>query len=377
MHKYLAAGAAGGILIAGATLIRAADEKARGILRLGPALDPLISPGTAVEKIASGFQFTEGPLWRPDGHLWFSEVTGNVLRSLTAAGTVDVLIRNAGGESNAPPGAFVWPNGMTADKDGSASLCKHTNRRIVRVGSDLRTTVYLDTVEGKRFNSPNDLVFRADGSLYFTDPPFGLPKQDQDAAKELPFNGFFRYANHRLQVVIRDLPRPNGIAFSPGWKHSLRLQFRGENISDGLQSRARRFSFGRPHVAGCQFGAEPGRAGRHESGFKREPLCGRARRRLGSFARRQASRNNSASRDRGQLRMARRRALALHLPRAAVCTAYTCRSGAKRRSIPELVEFDTLIDHVERRLLLRDGSQNMFPGRGREGAVYQLKGPRQ
>lgn len=215
MHKYLAAGAAGAILIAGATLIRAADEKAGSVLRLGRALDSLIAPGTAVEKIASGFQFTEGPLWRPDGHLWFSDVSGNVLRSLTATGTVDVLIRNAGGESNAPPGAFVGPNGMTADKDGSVLLCQHTNRRIVRVGSDLRTTVYLDRFEGKRFNSPNDLVFRADGSLYFTDPPFGLPKQDQDAAKELPFNGVFRYANHRLQVVIRDLPRPNGIAFSP------------------------------------------------------------------------------------------------------------------------------------------------------------------
>jgi len=203
------------VLFGGASLIRGADAQVGNVVRLDPALDSPIPRTAVVEKVASGFQFTEGPLWRSDGHLWFSDVVGNLVRSVTPGGKVEILIRNAGGEAAAPAGSFVGPNGMTADKGGAVLICQHTNRRIVRVGSDLRPTVYLDKFEGKRFNSPNDLVFRSDGSLYFTDPPYGLLKQDQDPAKELSFNGVFRYANQRLQLVVKDLHRPNGIAFSP------------------------------------------------------------------------------------------------------------------------------------------------------------------
>ncbi len=185
------------------------------IVRLDPAFDKLVPPGAIIEKVAGGFQFTEGPLWRPDGHLWFSDVMGNVVRSLTPAGQVQVLIENAGGVSHAPPGSFIGPNAMAADKDGFVLLCQHTNRRIVRLDPQLHQTVYLDKFEGKRFNSPNDLVFHSDGALYFTDPPYGLLKQDDDPAKELKFNGVFRYANGKLTAVIKDLTRPNGIAFSP------------------------------------------------------------------------------------------------------------------------------------------------------------------
>src|SRR6516225_2894187 len=101
---------------------------------------------------------------------------------------------------------------MIADKDSYVLLCQHTNRRIVRVGKDLRTTPFLEKFEGKRFNSPNDLVYRSDASLFFTDPPYGLPKQDDDPTKELKFNGVFRYADGKLQALIKDLSRPNGIA---------------------------------------------------------------------------------------------------------------------------------------------------------------------
>src|SRR5204862_1193688 len=113
---------------------------------------------------------------------------------------------------------FVGPNGMIADKDGYVLLCQHSNRRIVRVAKDLTVTPYLEKFEGKRFNSPNDLVYRSDGALYFTDPPYGLLKQDDDPAKELKFNGVFRLMNGRLQVLIRDLSRPNGISISPDQK---------------------------------------------------------------------------------------------------------------------------------------------------------------
>jgi gluconolactonase len=188
------------------------------IVRLDPAFDRLVPKSSRIEKVAGGFQFTEGPLWRSDGHLWFSDVVGNLVRSLTPDGQVQILIRDAGGKSNAPAGSFVGPNGMIADKDGYVLLCQHTNRRIVRVSPDLQITPYLATFEGKRFNSPNDLVYRSDGSLYFTDPPYGLLKQDDDPAKQLKFNAVFRFFNGIVQPVIKDLSRPNGIAFSPDQK---------------------------------------------------------------------------------------------------------------------------------------------------------------
>ncbi len=188
------------------------------IARLDPSLDALIPKDAIIEKVAGGFQFTEGPLWRPDGHLWFSDVTANVVRSITPDGKAQVLIEKAGGETNAPAGSFIGPNAMIADKDDYVLLCQHTNRRIVRLDKDLKQTVLLDKYQGKRFNSPNDLVYKSDGALYFTDPPYGLLKQDDDPAKELKFNGVFRYANGKLQAIIQDLTRPNGIAFSPDEK---------------------------------------------------------------------------------------------------------------------------------------------------------------
>lgn len=214
--------AAAAILLAGCSSTppppAPAPKGVGSILRLDPALDALVPKDAIIEKVGTGFQFTEGPLWRPDGHLWFSDVTGNVVRSITPDGKVQVLIEKAGGETNAPAGSFIGPNAMIADKDGYVLLCQHTNRRIVRLDKDLNQTVYLDKFEGKRFNSPNDLVYKSDGALYFTDPPYGLLKQDDDPAKELKFNGVFRYANGKLQAIIKDLSRPNGIAFSPDEK---------------------------------------------------------------------------------------------------------------------------------------------------------------
>ena len=188
------------------------------IERLDPALDALVAPGAVIEKVAGGFQFTEGPLWRPDHTLWFSDVPGNVVRSVTPEGKVTVLIENAGGVSTAPAGSFIGPNGMAEAPDGSVWMVQHGDRRIVRVAPDRTLTPVVSTFEGKRFNSPNDLVFARDGALYFTDPPYGLAKQDDDPAKELRFNGVYRFANGRVQALVRDLNRPNGLAFSPDFK---------------------------------------------------------------------------------------------------------------------------------------------------------------
>ena len=188
------------------------------IERLDPAFDALVGPGAVIEKVAGGFQFTEGPLWRPDHTLWFSDVPGNVVRSVTPQGTVTLLIENAGGVSTAPVGSFIGPNGMAEAPDGSVWMAQHGDRRIVRIVADRTLTPVVSTFEGKRFNSPNDLVFARDGALYFTDPPYGLAKQDEDPAKELRFNGVYRFANGRVQALVRDLNRPNGLAFSPDFK---------------------------------------------------------------------------------------------------------------------------------------------------------------
>ena len=219
------------------------------IVRLDPAFDALVPKDAKIEKVATGFTFTEGPQWRPEGLLWFSDVPGNVVRSVTPAGEVKVIVQNAGGSVSAPPGAFIGPNGMIADKDGAVLLCQHGNRRIVRVGKDMAMTPVIEKFEGRRLNSPNDLVYRSDGALYFTDPPYGLLKQDDDPAKELKFNGVFLYAGGKLQAIVKDLTRPNGIALSPDEKtlyvansdDKKRFWMRYDVAADGTVSNGRMF----------------------------------------------------------------------------------------------------------------------------------------
>jgi gluconolactonase len=189
------------------------------ILRHDAALDALVAADARVEKIAGGFTFTEGPLWRQPGVLWFSDVVGNVVRQWSPGGKVVELLRPGGYDGNTlPAGGFVGPNGMTAGPDGSVMLCQHGNRRIVRIDRDMRVTTLVDTFEGKKLNAPNDVVYRSDGTLFFTDPPYGLPRGDDDPAKELSFNGVFKLSDGKLDVIIKDLTRPNGIAFSPDEK---------------------------------------------------------------------------------------------------------------------------------------------------------------
>src|SRR5690349_14385379 len=192
------------------------QASAGSVVRLDPALDAIVPKDAVIEKVADGFTFIEGPLWRPGKGLWFSDVVGNVVRQWTPDGKVTEILRPGGYDGNSlPAGGFVGPNGMIADKDGAVLLCQHGNRRIVRIAQDHSITTLVDKFQGKKFNSPKELVYRSDASLYFTDPPYGLPKQDDDPTKELKFNGVFRLAGGKLSVVIRDLTRPNGIAISP------------------------------------------------------------------------------------------------------------------------------------------------------------------
>ncbi len=220
------------------------------IVRLDPAFDALVSKDARIERVATGFTFTEGPLWRANQNvLWFSDVPGNLVRSVSPAGDVKVLIQNAGGIASSGPGAMGGPNGMIDDRDGAALLCQHGLRRIVRVAPDMSMTPLIEKFEGHRFNSPNDMVYRSDGALYFTDPPYGLAKQDDDPAKELKFNGVFLYKDGALKAIVKDLERPNGIALSPDEKtlyvsnsdEKKRFWMRYDVAADGTVSNGRMF----------------------------------------------------------------------------------------------------------------------------------------
>jgi gluconolactonase len=108
---------------------------------------------------------------------------------------------------------------LTLDPQGRLTINEHGNRRVTRLEKDGTVTVLADRYQGKRLNSPNDLVYKSDGSLYFTDPPFGLPKFFDDPRKELPFSGVYRWANGQLTLLSTDFTGPNGIAFSPDEKY--------------------------------------------------------------------------------------------------------------------------------------------------------------
>lgn len=188
------------------------------IERLDPAFDALIDVDTPVEQVATGFSFTEGPLWH-NGKLWFSDVTGDKLRTVDAAGKVEVVLNNSGGFPNPPPGANIGSNGLVPDKDGSVLMAQMGARRIARLDAQGKVTPVVSDHEGKRLNSPNDMVIGADGAMWITDPPFGLFNgMDKDPAKELGYNAVFRYADGKLTPVITDIPLPNGIGLSPDGK---------------------------------------------------------------------------------------------------------------------------------------------------------------
>lgn len=185
------------------------------ILRLDPALDALIPPDAKPELVANGFGFTEGPQWR-HGRTWFVDGPQNKLRATTPDGHVTELLTSASGFPN-----FLGPNGNAPAPDGSVVMCEQDGRRVVRlVGPDdkLQVETMFERYDGKRLNSPNDIIFAKDGSFYFTDPPYGLKGMDNDPAKELSFNGVYHYKDGQLTPVIRDLTLPNGITLTEDGK---------------------------------------------------------------------------------------------------------------------------------------------------------------
>jgi len=191
------------------------------IIRKDPALDTIISPDAKIEKLAGGFQFTEGPVWVREGsYLLFSDPNNNLIYRWSEDDGVSIY-RTHSGYSGTDIGEYGQPgsNGLTLDAQGRVTINEHGNRRVTRLEKNGQLTVLADRYQGKRLNSPNDLVYRSDGALYFTDPPFGLPKFFDDPRKELPFSGVYCLIHGELKLVSTDLTGPNGLAFSPDEKY--------------------------------------------------------------------------------------------------------------------------------------------------------------
>lgn len=187
------------------------------VLRLSSALNQLIAPGAEPEVVSGGYVFTEGPMWR-GSQLWFSDEEGDRVHAISPDGHDTVLVDFKTGPYARPNGQKTGPNAMATARDGSVVMCEQYGRAVVRlVGAPghLKPEPFFDNYQGKRLNSPNDLVFLPDGSFFFTDPPYGLPGRDHDPAKQLPFNGVFHYKNGKLTPIITNLTLPNGIALSP------------------------------------------------------------------------------------------------------------------------------------------------------------------
>jgi gluconolactonase len=189
------------------------------VIRMDPALDQLIAPDAQIEVLASGFAWSEGPVWMPDdqgGSLLFSDIPANAIMRWRDGEGITTFMKPSGFTGIADYGREPGSNGLALDPAGNLLLCEHGDRRIARLTPNGGKITLADAYEGKRLNSPNDLAVRRNGDVYFTDPPYGLPQQWNDPRRELDFCGVYRYAaDGSLTLLTRELERPNGIAFSP------------------------------------------------------------------------------------------------------------------------------------------------------------------
>jgi len=189
---------------------------AGSILRLSPRFGSLVPPGAVIEKVAEGFTFIEGPVWiGEEQRLLFSDVRADVIYQYTDGGGARVLIEAFFGGST--EGRRTWgPNGLTRDATGRLVIADQGRRRVTRIEPDGSYTALASAYEGRQLNSPNDVVYRGDGWLYFTDPPYGLEGLDDSPLKQLAFSGIFRLSGGGdLELIGQDQTRPNGLAFSP------------------------------------------------------------------------------------------------------------------------------------------------------------------
>jgi gluconolactonase len=195
-------------------------EEAGRVHSHSPALAALVAPGERVEKLAEGFIWSEGPVWVPDdgGYLLLSDVPANRMYRWSEADGLSIFLEPSGYDGP-DPSAFREPgtNGLIAGPPGTILACDHGNRAVARLDLATKTKTFLATqYDGKPFNSPNDLVLGADGSTWFTDPPYGLEGVNASPLKEQPVNGVYRLRpGGEVELVCSNMSFPNGILLSP------------------------------------------------------------------------------------------------------------------------------------------------------------------
>lgn len=197
-----------------------AEPVPASIISLDPRFDQLVPRDAKVEKIADGFNWVEGPIWhKQGGYLLFSDIPANRVYKWKSGEGVSLFVRNSGYSGTLPfAGKEPGSNGLALDAQGRLVLCRHGDREIGRLEPNGTIVTLADYYDGHKFNSPNDLVFKSNGDLYFTDPPFGLPKAFDDRNKA-PVQGVYRLAEDgAVTLLINDIKAPNGIGFSPDEK---------------------------------------------------------------------------------------------------------------------------------------------------------------
>lgn len=204
------------LILAGAPLL--ATTASAQVERLDPALDALIDPDVVLERVVGELDWSEGPIWRRSGnYLLFSDIPQNTIYRWSAGEGVELFMRPAGYIGSEPAGHELGTNGLVFDQEDRLVMADHGNRQIARLNEENWTRETLAShYDGKRLNSPNDLIIHSNGDIYFTDPPYGLTGLNDSPVKELDFNGVYRLRpSGELIVVARDLTFPNGIALSP------------------------------------------------------------------------------------------------------------------------------------------------------------------
>ncbi len=221
------------------------------IVRKNRAIDAIVGPNPKIFKLAEGFQFTEGPVWHPGLEaLLFSDPNSNVIYKYSKDAQLSVF-RTPSGYAGEDIAEYRQPgsNGLALDAEGRLTINEHGNRRVSRLEKDGRVEVLADRYGGKRLNSPNDLVYRSDGTLFFTDPPFGLPNVFDDPRKELSYSGVYAVRDGNVRLLTKELSGPNGIAFSPdqrflyvgNWDEKRKVVMRYEVAEGGTVSNGRVF----------------------------------------------------------------------------------------------------------------------------------------
>jgi gluconolactonase len=191
------------------------------VVRLNPAIDELIDKDAKIEILAEGFDWSEGPVWiKNGGFLLFSDVPKNTIHKWKEGEGLSEFLKPSGYTGRLPYGNEPGSNGLTINSLGQLIACEHGDRRVSAMpleGGGKRTLA--DNYMGKRFNSPNDVVQKSNGDYYFTDPPYGLPKKENDPTREIPHFGVYRIGKDgKVTLIVKDMTRPNGLAFSPDEK---------------------------------------------------------------------------------------------------------------------------------------------------------------